>query len=85
MTAEYGMDEGQHWAALCVETLPKGAWASPGPLVSIVLGAGASGHVGLMSADGAAVSGGLSCDDALKSARLIGIREYQAMRVGAYR
>jgi hypothetical protein len=83
VTAEYGStDCGQHWAALCVDSLPEGSWGVPGPLVSVLVGTGISGAA-TMGADGSALADGVDFNEAVKTARLAGVREYRAMRKGA--
>lgn len=81
VTTAYGTDEGQHWAALCVESLPLGAFGRPGPLVT--LRAGADGDAEVMGADGAAIDtvGGFA--EAVQAARFVGMRTFRAMAQGA--
>ena len=83
VTAEYGTDEGQHWAALCVESLPLGSFGQPGPLVSILAGAGVAGDAAVMGCDGSAVGTARDFADAIETARDAGILAYGAMAVGA--
>ncbi|MET3461429.1 hypothetical protein [Variovorax atrisoli] len=74
-------DNGQHYAALCVEELPAGAFGRPGPLVSILTGKGVMGFAA-MTAYGAPIAHGVDFEEAVKAARFAGVREYRAMRKG---
>lgn len=85
LVTEYGQtDCGQSWAALCVDGFPKGIEGPTGPLVSILVGSGVLGTAALMAADGSSMAADLQFPDALKFARIAGIREFRAMRKGAY-
>ena len=80
MTADYGTDEGQHWAALCVESLPLGSLGHPGPLVSILAGAGVAGNAAVMGADGAAIGTAGGFAEAIETARDAGMPGCWRMR-----
>ena len=70
VTAEYGSTEcGQHWAALGVDELPMGSFGRPGPLVSILTGAGVDGVAAVMALDGSAVEGGSGFAEVLQAAQ----------------
>lgn len=80
ITTEYGAsDEGQQWAALCVESLPVGAWGRSGPLVSILVGPGIPMDAAVMGADGSSVEPGAEFAEAIKAARFAGMRTWRAM------
>ena len=83
VTPEYGTDEGQHWAALGVASLPLGSFGHPGPLVSILAGAGVAGDAAVMGSDGSAVGTAGDFADAIETARDARILAYGAMAVGA--
>lgn len=46
-------DCGQHWAALCVQSLPSGSWGQPGPLVTFITGSGVTGDPEVIDSTGA--------------------------------
>ncbi|VTU29922.1 hypothetical protein [Variovorax sp. PBL-E5] len=86
VTPEYGeTDDGDYRdVALCIDSLPAGAWGKPGPLVTLLAGP----HVArdgftVMGADGVAVVDNIAFEEALKAARFAGVREYRAMCEGA--
>ena len=83
VTADYGADEGQHWAALCVKSLPIGSFGRPGPLVSILRGANVRGGAAVMDSDGFALGDVVDFDEAIKTACFAGIRSYRALTAGA--
>jgi len=83
VTADYGTDEGQHCAVLCVESLPLGSSGYPGPLVSILAGAGVAGDAAVVGSDGSAVGTAGDFADAIETARDAGMLAYGAMAVGA--
>ena len=82
VTPEYGTDEGQHWAALGVASLPLGSFGHPGPLVSILACAGVVGDAAVMGSDGSAVGTAGDFADAIETARDAGMLAYGAMAVG---
>ncbi len=81
ITTEYGAsDDGQQWAALCVESLPEGAWGRPGPLVSILVGPGIPmDAAAVMGSDGSSVEPGAEFAEAIKAAKFAGMRTWRAM------
>jgi hypothetical protein len=83
VTTEYGTDEGQHWAALGIESLPLGSFRNPGTLVSIVRGIGVRGDAAVMGADGAEIGEGGGFAEMLKVACFAGMRTYRVMSEGA--
>jgi hypothetical protein len=83
VTVDYGDDEGQHWAALGLESLPVGAFGEPGTLVSILTGAGVRGEAAVMGADGSAIGEGGDFSEMLKVACFAGMRTYRMMSEGA--
>jgi hypothetical protein len=86
VTPEYGeTEDGEyHDVALCVDSLPTGAWGTPGPLTTILTGPlDLGGGFTVMRADGSALADRAEFGDALKAARFAGVREYRAMCDGA--
>ncbi|WP_348112512.1 hypothetical protein [Rhodoferax sp.] len=88
VVAEYGdTDTGDQWAALCIEELPEGADATPGPLVSILAGAGTQGGHIVMDADGQCVgsrAGSLDYARVMPKAQKEAQAAYRCMCVGAW-
>jgi len=72
-------DCGQHWAALCVETLPPDAFGQPGPLVTFVTGVGVAGGPEVIDASGAPVEAPGGFQEAVEAARVAALRGWRAM------
>jgi hypothetical protein len=86
VTAEYGETEDGtfHDVALCVESLPAGAWGEPGVLVSILTGAGIGGDgFVVLAAAGDPLADGVDLAHAVQSARFTAVRQYREMAKGA--
>ncbi|MDM0073986.1 hypothetical protein QTH90_06305 [Variovorax sp. J2P1-59] len=80
ITTQYGVtDDGQHWAALGIETLPDGAAGEPGVVVSILTGAGIPGDAAVMASDSSSIAHGVEFPEAIKAARFAAMRAYRVM------
>jgi len=86
VVADYGHtdDEGTHDVALCVDSLPAGAWGTPGVLVSILTfpDVARSGY-SVLAADGSLLADGVEFMEALGTAKLAAVRQYRKLSVGA--
>lgn len=87
VVAEYGdTDTGDQWAALCIEELPDGSRAQPGPLVTILAGAGEQGGHIVMNTRSRCVgspAGSLNYERVIPKARKDAMRTYLTMCAGA--
>jgi hypothetical protein len=82
--ADYGMTDcgSYHDAALCVQSLPDASWGQPGPLVSIVAGPGSPGGFVVLAADGSPLAEGVDLGQAVRTARMAGVRRYRQVVKG---
>ena len=69
VTAYDSTDEGQHWAALSMGALDAVSFGRPGPLASILTGAGVYGEAAATASDGSAVAGGSRFAEVLQAAQ----------------
>ena len=69
-------------AALCVASLPEGAWGQPGPLFSILAGPALPDSYVVMGADAAPLTERVGLAQAVKAARFAGVRRYRKMVEG---
>ena len=70
-------DCGQHWAALCVESLPSGSWGQPGPLVTFVTGTGIATGLAILDFNGTAMDGQVDAPKLMEAARSIALRAWR--------
>lgn len=81
---EYGeTDEGQHWAALCIETLPTANLRHPHVLASLVTGTYVDGPAAVLSADGHPVGNPSEFMDAVNTARFTAMQHHRALSESA--
>lgn len=88
VVADYGHtdDGGEHDVALRVDSLPAGAWGSPGVLVSILAGPNVTRYgYSVLAADGSLLADGVEFTEALTTAKFAAVRQYRQLSGGALR